>query len=200
MAIPGLGAAILTSGARAGNCAILLATIKARADAMRLGLSRGLCLALLLLMSGPSMAGEPPSPEAEALWKHINQPPGFKKWGTWSNFLQLRRSRCGTAYGYYMRVYINDTALKAKSATLPVGAILIREGQNMGANTYAPNGQIMSYNLMYKAKGFNPKGGNWFWATYSGTGQVRDSGVLTECIKCHQTAWNNDYILGHDLK
>ncbi|MFH1033049.1 MAG: cytochrome P460 family protein [Pseudomonadota bacterium] len=146
------------------------------------------------------MAGELPPPDAAALWQYISQPPGLYKWGTWSEFLQLRRSRCGTAYGYFMRVFVNDIAHKSKGRTLPVGSILVREGQNMGTNTYAPNGEIKAYTVMYKAQGFNPKGGNWFWAVYTGTGQALDSGALTECIKCHQTSWNNDYVLGHDLK
>ncbi len=168
---------------------------------MSRGLTRIWGLALLLLTAGVSGAGEEPPPaDAEALWKYISQPPGFQKWGTWSNFRELRRSRCGTAYGFYMRVYVNDIALKARGNTLPVGSILVREGQNMGSNTYAPNGQIMAYTVMYKVEGFNPKGGNWFWATYTGLGQARDSGALSECIHCHQTSWNNDYVLGHDLK
>jgi hypothetical protein len=155
---------------------------------------------LFLLAPGQCLAGELPPAEAQALWQYITKSPGFNKWGTWSNFLELRRSRCSTTYGFFMRVYVNDTALKAKGKTLPAGSILVREGQNMGSNTYAPNGEIKAYTVMYKVKGFNPKGGDWFWATYSGTGQARDSGALTECIKCHQTAWNTDYVLGHDLR
>ncbi|MBI4798734.1 MAG: cytochrome P460 family protein [Desulfarculus sp.] len=148
----------------------------------------------------PLLAGQAPPPEAQALWKHITQPPGFYKWGTWSSLRESRRSRCATAYGYFARVFANDVALQAKGAPLPPGSIVVREGQGMGTNTYAPNGQIRAYTVMYKVRGFNPKSGDWFWASYSGTGQVRDSGALTECIKCHQTAWQNDYLLGLELK
>lgn len=159
------------------------------------------CLALawhLSALACPALA-EPPA-EAEALWTFINQPPGFQSWGTWSALRELRRSHCGAAYGYFSRVFANDIALKAKGASLPPGSIIVREGQNMGSNTMAPNGQIKAYTVMYKVRGFNPKGNDWFWATYTGLGQARDSGVLTECIKCHQSAWQSDYLLGVDLK
>lgn len=164
------------------------------------GLLCGLVLAWQGGAASPVLAGQAPPPEAQALWQHITQPPGFYKWGTWSSLRESRRSRCATAYGYFARVFANDVALQAKGVPLPPGSIVVREGQGMGTNTYAPNGQIRAYTVMYKVRGFNPKGGDWFWASYSGTGQVRDSGALTECIKCHQTAWQNDYLLGLELK
>ena len=161
------------------------------------------CLGLVWLLGslpGPLLAGQGPPPDAQALWKAITAPPGFQKWGTWSALREQRRSRCATAYGYYARVFANDIALKAKGSPLPPGSIVVREGMGMGTNTYAPNGQIHAYTVMYKVPGFNPKGGDWFWASYSGTGQVRDAGALSECIKCHQSAWQNDYLLGVELK
>lgn len=70
----------------------------------------------------------------------------------------------------------------------------------MNTNTYAPNDQIIAYSVMYKVKGFNPQGNDWFWVHYSGTGKVVQSGEVDQCLKCHKTARDNDYVLDHRLR
>ncbi|MBI5524010.1 MAG: cytochrome P460 family protein [Desulfarculus sp.] len=165
---------------------------------VRWGGSAVLCALLLWTWAAPLGAMEPPAADAQALWNYITQEPNFRKWGTWQEFQKLRRST--SPFGFYVKIYINDVALQAKGTTLPPGSILVREGFGMNSNTYAPSDQIIAYTVMYKVKGFNPKGNDWFWVHYSGTGKVMQSGVVDQCLKCHNTARDNDFVLDHRLR
>jgi hypothetical protein len=158
----------------------------------------GLLVAMALAWTSPLGAAEPLGPDAEALWKHINQDPNFHQWGTWPEFNKLRRSF--SPFGFFVRVFVNDVALQAKGRSLPPGSILVREGFGMDTNTYAPSDQIVGYTVMYKIKGFNPAASDWFWAHYSGTGKVMSSGALDQCIKCHDTGRDNDFVLDHKVR
>lgn len=173
-----------------------MTSIVSRAASLR---AAAFLLALMTLAgAAPLAALEPPGADAQALWDYINQEPGFRRWGTWQEFQKLRRSH--SPFGHYVRVYVNDVALQAKGNPLPPGSILVREGLGMNTNTYAPNDQIIAYTVMYKVKGFNPKGNDWFWAHYSGTGKTMQSGVVDQCLKCHNTAQSNDYVVDHKLR
>jgi len=158
----------------------------------------GLLALLLLAWSAPLGAMESPGADAEALWKYINQDPGFRKWGAWPEFAKLRRSY--SPFGYFVRIYVNNVAQQAKGSPLPEGSIIVREGYGMNTNTYAPTGEIIAYTVMYKVKGFNPKGNDWFWAHFTGTGKVVQSGVVDQCIKCHFSSRDNDYVVDHKLR
>ena len=158
----------------------------------------GLLALLLFTWSAPLAAMEAPGADAEALWQYINQDAGFRKWGTWPEFVKLRRSF--SPFGFFIRVFVNDVALKSRGNTLPPGSILVREGFGMDTNTYAPNDEVLGYTVMYKIKGFNPAASDWFWAHYTGTGKVVASGAVDQCIKCHDTGRDNDFVLDHKVR
>jgi hypothetical protein len=43
----------------------------------------------------------------------------------------------------------------------------------------------MAITPMYKFKGYNPEGGNWFRAQYKPDGTVEKSEKVKGCIDCH---------------
>jgi hypothetical protein len=58
----------------------------------------------------------------------------------------------------------------------------------------------MFLTVMYKFKGYNPEGGDWFWAKYARDGSVMASGKVEGCIKCHGRRKDNDYIYTGTVK
>jgi hypothetical protein len=48
---------------------------------------------------------------------------------------------------------------------------------------------------MYKIKGYNPEGEDWFWAEYSPDGKIIVSGKVEKCLNCRSTNKANDYIM-----
>lgn len=157
----------------------------------------GIMGALLSAWAVLALAAPPSQPDAEALWRHINQQDNFRNWGTWQDF--DTKAKSFMPYGFYRRIYVNATARQAKGNPLPAGSILVWEGYGMDDNTYAPTDQVVAYGVMYKLPGFNPQAGDWFWVHYSGTGKVMESGPVNKCIDCHDTARDNDWVLDHKL-
>lgn len=161
-------------------------------------LALAIMAAALLAWAADCFAQEPPKPDATALWKHITTEDNYKKWGTWKGFGELKRSK--DPNGFYRRIFVNSKALNVgDKQPLPPGSIIVREGYGIDFNTYAPTSDIVAYTVMYKVEGYNPKAGDWFWAHYGGAGQVINSGIIDKCIKCHNTAKTNDWVLEHDL-
>lgn len=158
----------------------------------------GLLFLMAVAWSAPLGAMDQPGPDAEALWKLVNQDPNFHQWGTWPEFAKMKRSF--SPHGFYVRIFANDVALKHRGPSLPPGSILVREGFGIDTNTYAPNTEVIAYTVMYKIAGYNPQVGDWFWARYSGTGKVMESGKLDQCIACHDTGRDNDFVLDHKVR
>ena len=47
---------------------------------------------------------------------------------------------------------------------------------------------------MYKVKGYNPAGGDWFWAKYDPEFNILAEGMVKGCLNCHGSAKANDYV------
>jgi hypothetical protein len=52
----------------------------------------------------------------------------------------------------------------------------------------------MAVTPMYRMKGFNPEGGDWYWAKYGADGSVMKSGKVEGCIQCHSVQKAKDWI------
>lgn len=65
---------------------------------------------------------------------------------------------------------------------------------------YAPNKKLVAISVMYKVKGYNPEGGDWYWAQYDADFNVLSEGKVKGCLDCHSTAKDNDYIFTGDVK
>ncbi len=104
-------------------------------------------------------------------------------------------------HGKLVKTYLNRTAA-GNSGRLPHGSIIIKE--NLG-----PDGKtLMAVTVMYKAKGYNPEGNDWYWVKYNPDGSVARtpaekgsrpiSGKFASCIECHSGADGNDFSFIND--
>jgi len=71
----------------------------------------------------------------------------------------------------------------------------LADGSILVSEDYGANKNLESMSVMYKIKGYNAGGGDWFWAKYSpNDGYVLESGKVASCISCHASKKDNDYI------
>ncbi len=119
----------------------------------------------------------------EVNWHYIpGKPPGFYK-GT-------------QPHGFYLRTYVNNIAydaIQAKAGQYPDGAIIVKEN-------YTPDKTLASITVMKKIAGYDPAGGDWFWAKYNPDGSVAAEGKLQSCASCHARVKGQDYVYSARIK
>jgi Cytochrome P460 len=104
-------------------------------------------------------------------------------------------------HGAFLKMYLNRTAA-GNPKKLPYGSIVIKEN-------YGPDQkQLMAVTVMYRAKGFNPDSGDWYWAKYNPDGTVAQAppemgsmpiaGKVGGCINCHSGAADDDFAFFND--
>ncbi len=122
-----------------------------------------------------------PKPEGEAFWTYINETNPYTQWDKWPGKDGMYP---GTSpHGAFLKLYVNDIALKAvkENQPMPDGAIIVKE------NYAKDKEKLMAVTPMFLKKGYNPEGGDWFWAKYGPDGKIMASGKVDSCIQCHQT-------------
>ncbi|MFP3870443.1 MAG: cytochrome P460 family protein [Syntrophobacteria bacterium] len=93
-------------------------------------------------------------------------------------------------HGAYLKLYANSIALKAAregKREMPNGAILVKENYGRDKTT------LMAVTPMYKAQGYDPAAGDWFWAKYGPNGEVMKAGKVKGCINCHSVVQAKDW-------
>ena len=104
-------------------------------------------------------------------------------------------------HGPFGRTFLNDLADRNLSQ-LPTGSVLVRE-------EYGADGQTLrNISVMYRAKGADPKNGNWYWMLYQPDGKLARTpaeqgnreiaGRVGRCIECHRQASNRDFVFVND--
>ena len=73
---------------------------------------------------------------------------------------------------------------------------------------YDDEERLISINVMQRSSGFNPRNGDWYYATYlpNGSifkalgkqGEIPFAGRVTSCIECHRDAWDDDQVFFND--
>jgi hypothetical protein len=162
-------------------------------------------LAMTLAFTGLSMAihvGDDVSPEAGEglltnganLWKHITVKNPYTKWALWPGTEKMYE---GTQpHGAFLTTYVTKGAKKAiekKKGKFTQGAVIVKEN-------YMPDKTLAAVTVMYKAKGYNPEAGDWFWAKYKPDGTVEKEGKVGGCIKCHSAKADNGWVFTGDIK
>ncbi len=132
--------------------------------------------------------GQMPPPEGAAFWTYLTKTNPYTKWSTWPGYPEMYPGK--SPHGKYLKLYANDIALKAAKAgkAMPFGAIIVKENYGKDKKT------LMAVTPMYKVKGFNAKGGNWFWAKYGPGGKVAAAGTPRGCVSCHRAMTHKDWI------
>ena len=146
------------------------------------------CFMMLGALAQVAAAGEMPPADAEALWKYVTEADPYTGWGFWPGRDGLYK---GTQpHGAQLKLYANGPALEAAKTgqPMPYGAIVLKGNYGKEGKT------LMAVTPMYKVKGFNPEGGDWFWAKYKAGGEVEKAGKVQGCINCHASRKDQNWI------
>ncbi len=97
----------------------------------------------------------------------------------------------------YGVVFVNEKGLKSfndaeRTTAFPEGSIIVRETRS------APDGIPSAVIVMFKrAKGFNPKGGDWeFVNLESPLVKIRQRQTTGSCLDCHSIREKHDFVFG----
>jgi hypothetical protein len=129
-----------------------------------------------------------------AVWDHLKKEGYSTKWKKWPGTTVMYPGP--EPHGAFLTTYVNETAFKAitgKKGKFPDGAIIAQDN-------FSKNKKLKFISVMYKVKGYNPQGGDWFWAQYKPDGRIDSQGKVDECIKCHAAQKGNDYVYTSKLK
>lgn len=151
--------------------------------------------AAFLVMAVNSFAAMPGA-DAEKLHQYLTKEKPYTAWNLWPGKGKLYQ---GTEpHGALLTTYVNDVALKSIKAQkgMADGAIIVKEN-------YMPDKMLAAITVMYKVKGYNPEGGDWFWLKFAPDGKIEvsgKSGMADMCIGCHAKAKGNDYLFTGTVK
>ncbi|MCH8924407.1 MAG: cytochrome P460 family protein [Planctomycetes bacterium] len=120
----------------------------------------------------------------------------------WERFPDSKKSTTGKfPHGSYVAIYANRRTVR-NPLTPPNGAIIVQE------NYAADKKTLKSISVMYRAAGYSPKHGDWYWTQYlidgslartsPAEGNLPIAGRTASCIKCHRTAGGGDLLFAND--
>ena len=133
-----------------------------------------------------------PGPDPGGLWIYLTQSNPYKNWAFWWDHKDFQPGR--EPHGAFHRIYVNLKARRSYQAPVQYGTIIVEENYNRDK-------KLESIAVMYKIKGFNPEGGDWFWVKYLPDRWPPEvQGKVSDCINCHRSMESNDFIFSHELK
>lgn len=144
------------------------------------------CVPAAVLAADMGMAM--PEPTAAGVLAHLKKQDYRKNWKYFPGKQALYKGQA--PHGAFLTTYVNETArgaLENKAKTLPHGSILVKEN-------YTPEKKLAAVTVMYKASGYNPEHGDWFWLKETAAGKVQASGKVASCQACHDQS-KRDYIM-----
>jgi hypothetical protein len=151
----------------------------------------GLVIIAAGLLASPVVFADMPGPDAVALWHYITKASPYHEWAFWPDHPGLQPGRA--PHGPLHKVYVNERGLNSPQPPVQYGAIQVKE-------SYSKAKKLKAITVMYKVQGYNPQGGDWFWAKYAPDGKVQSSGKLAGCISCHRARAKNDFVTVHEFR
>jgi hypothetical protein len=154
---------------------------------------------VVFAMTGPATAqGMFPDPnDPAAVWEYISKDSPYTEWGTWPQEEFKGFLPSGAPHTKVVRIFVNDVALGVAAkfpGEMPANSIIVKE--NFMGETLDSPGELGAITIMYKVPGYNPEGGDWFWAKYKPDGTAEAAGKPAGCIGCHLgIAGNRDGVL-----
>lgn len=137
----------------------------------------------------PMLGQTPPTAATgSSVWNWM-QEQSYRTWKMWPGKSALYQGR--EPHGMLLTTYLNGPALSAVrdgSRPLPAGAVIVKEN-------YKPTKELAAITVMVKSKGYNPDGGDWWWAKYGPDGTTLKEGKVAGCLGCHGMEKGNDYLL-----
>jgi len=135
--------------------------------------------------TGKAMAATP-GPDGAQLSNYIMKDNPYTNWKLWPGTKKLYKGM--EPHGALLTVYVNQIALDSmKGKTFAEGSIIVKEN-------YTADAKLVGLTTMYKVKGSNPEGGDWFYLNSTPDGQVGGAGKVEGCMKCHAKAADKDYV------
>ena len=134
-----------------------------------------------------------PGIDAEKLNEYIVRFNPYRAWEMWPGKERLYKG--AEPHGAMVTTFVNPAAyFSAKDKKgIAYDSIIVQEN-------YSADKKFVALTVMYRVKGYNPEGGDWFWAKYAADGKVMASGKVKECIDCHGKKRDNDYIMTSPVK
>lgn len=128
-----------------------------------------------------------PWPAAGDLRYHITIHKPYDKWALWPGKGEMYKGK--EPHGALLTAYVNEIALDSisKMKGMAEHSMIVKEN-------YTPNKELAAITVMYKVKGYNPDGGDWFWAKYDAKFNILAEGKVKDCMDCHNSMKDNDYI------
>ena len=144
-----------------------------------------------ILFLGQVIADDMPGADAKQLWTYITQTSVYKNWGGFPGHEDMHKGK--QPHGSFHKIYANKPALESTKPEYKYGSIVLKE-------SYTKDKKFRDITIMYKVKGYDPEHLDWFWAMYDAEGNVKKSGKVEGCIKCHGNVKKQDYVFVHALK
>ena len=98
-------------------------------------------------------------------------------------------------HGAILRTFVNDIAYDA----IQHGLTELPEGSILSKQNFTPEKVLAATTIMVKIEGFNPDGGDWFWAKVQPDGTIDAAGTPAGCIGCHGAKKANDWLFNATL-
>ncbi len=155
-----------------------------------------LVVTLTFALTFSTAAQKFPLTDIAKFWSYITKRNSYLGWGYWPGYYGIYPGK--SPHGKYLKIYANSVALQAarEGRRMTTGAIIIKE--NYGADQKT----LMAVTPMYKIKGYNPEGGDWFWAKLKPNGEpflgpdgkTPLVGKVKGCINCHSVQKNKGWL------
>jgi hypothetical protein len=150
----------------------------------------------ILALPLPIVAADSRTPIADGrtIWSHLKGSDYRKTFMLWPETREFAKGR--SLHGSLISIYVNRTALdgiNGKQGSMPLGSLIVMENYNEGK-------VLQNIVVMFKARSYNPSGGNWFWAKYAPDGTIETEGRVSPCIGCHTDKKGNDYLFTAPLR
>lgn len=144
----------------------------------------------------PVAAKEPgcPLPDGQAVLDYVTAQNPYLEWDLWPGTEKL--SPGTQPHGAFLTTYVSPLAYYAiedKGGEIPETAFIVKEN-------YSPEKELAAVTVMYKVKGYNPEGGDWFWLKYTPDGKIAKEGKVEGCVACHAANQENDWLFTGELK
>lgn len=129
-----------------------------------------------------------PETDGQAVIDYITKTDDYRQWSLWPGKGKLYKGQ--HPHGSLLTTYVSVEGIKTfedKMATMPNGAIVVKEN-------YTADKKLDAITVMYKSKGYNASGGDWFWLKYGPDGKIMKEGKVGGCIGCHASVMSNDWL------
>ena len=131
---------------------------------------------------------------AQRLWEYMTTEKPYQHYSYWPGKEGFYKSLMPAAN--IQKLYLNNLALDTvvnKKGLFPHGSLLIKE-------MYTDDKKLNLITVMYKEKGFDPSGNDWYWVKYKPDGNAPLEGKVEHCIECHVGTKGNDYVFTGSIK